>query len=290
MLAKDQTRPKFILGINDYTKDIISKVKVDGIIDDFSGGETFENIPIFKTKSVPKEALVVSTVVGNLLSAEQNLKNHQLEFLNYPELILYSPIKFKSIYFWQGFHENFKENKEKFLRIHDRLNDKISKEIFKNILLFRLTGDSKYHANFFENQNNQYFEDFLNLSRDEVFIDVGGFTGDTSEEFIKRVGFYNSIHLFEPEIKNLSAAKERLSEKSNINFYPLGLSNKKQTLTFSSDGSSSRISTEGDIKINVDKLDDIIKCPFSFLKMDIEGGEQEALEGAKELIKEHSRN
>ena len=79
-----------------------------------------------------------------------------------------------------------------------------------------------------------------------------------------------------------------MSEKDNINFYPLGLSNKKQTLMFSTNGSASRISKEGNIRINVDKLDDIINIQFSFLKMDIEGGEQEALEGARELIKKHS--
>ncbi|MAW08099.1 MAG: methyltransferase [Halobacteriovoraceae bacterium] len=287
-VAKAKTRPKFILGINDYTKDIISKVKVDGVIDDFSSEKTVGSVPIFRTKNVPKDALVVSTVVGNLLSAEKVLKSNELEYINYPELTLYSPIEFKGIYFWHGFHEGFDKNKKKFLKICDRLADHKSKEIFKDLIRFRLTGDSKYHTNFFENQNNQYFEDFLKLSDDEVFIDVGGYTGDTSEEFIKRVQSYSFIHLFEPEIKNLNAARERLCEKNNIKYYPLGLSNKKQTLMFSTNGSASRISPEGNIKIKSDRLDDVIKTPFTFLKMDIEGGEKEALEGARQLIKNHS--
>jgi FkbM family methyltransferase len=118
-------------------------------------------------------------------------------------------------------------------------------------------------------------------------LDVGGYDGYTSEEFIKKCPNYKKIYIFEPENDNLVKAKERLAKFKNINYYELGLSNKKETLKFDISGSASKISDEGRVIIKVDKLDDLNINEFTFLKMDIEGAEEVALEGAKESIKKN---
>jgi len=51
--------------------------------------------------------------------------------------------------------------------------------------------------------------------------------------------------------------------------------------------SASTISSDGDTSIKVDKLDNIIDSYVSFIKMDIEGAEQDAIEGAKKTIKKY---
>ena len=64
-----------------------------------------------------------------------------------------------------------------------------------------------------------------------------------------------------------------------------------KTLYFRSEGkSSSAISDEGDVSIDVIKLDDMYEkfTKNSLIKMDIEGSELEALKGAEKVIREIS--
>lgn len=52
-------------------------------------------------------------------------------------------------------------------------------------------------------------------------------------------------------------------------------------------GTSSVVDKNGDVKIKVYKLDDVVESA-TFIKMDIEGSEQKALKGAKRLIERDS--
>ncbi|MBP7508032.1 MAG: FkbM family methyltransferase [Prolixibacteraceae bacterium] len=133
--------------------------------------------------------------------------------------------------------------------------------------------------------DHQYFEDFLHLkSAGEIFIDVGCYDGFTALEFIKRYPDYEAIHVFEPEPMNMAYVKKCLQEYPRIFYHDIGLSNQAQILRFKSQGSSSCATNDGDILIKVDRLDDILTSPITYIKMDIEGGEIMALEGAKQSI------
>ena len=140
-------------------------------------------------------------------------------------------------------------------------------------------------------QHQQYFEDFLQLHPEqETFLDVGCFDGKTSLEFIKHCPEYAGIHVFEPEPENMIKSKQTLAGLPNITYHDSGLSSQSETLRFSVEGSSSRVSEKGELLIKVDRLDNFIHTPFTLLKMDIEGQELSAIEGAKESItKYHPR-
>lgn len=88
----------------------------------------------------------------------------------------------------------------------------------------------------------------------------------------------------------MDIAKSRLSEYENIDFLQKGLSNKADTVRFSIGGSSSVISEDGEVEIKVDALDNMIDDTISFIKMDIEGAEGLAVDGARKTIaKSHPR-
>jgi FkbM family methyltransferase len=141
-------------------------------------------------------------------------------------------------------------------------------------------------------QYRQYFEDFLNLqAQDEVFVDVGGFDGYTSMEFIKRCPNFNKIYFLEPDSINLQKANDLLKQYSNIEYLEIGASNKKETLRFENEqGSSSKVSDTGSIIIEADAIDNVIHERVTYIKMDIEGSEAIAIEGATQtILKYHPR-
>lgn len=189
--------------------------------------------------------------------------------------------------FFDGFDKDIKLNFDKYRQIHDLLADNISKNIFQNLLNFKLSGDKRYVASFKRIVKEQYFEPFLPLPQNPVFADVGGFVGDTSLEFIKRYPNFEKIYLFEPEISNFKQAKENLKAHKNIEFLQKGLGEKNEILHFSANGDASAISEDGEYTIEVVRLDDVAQGRVDFIKMDIEGAEASALKGAANTIIAH---
>ena len=152
-------------------------------------------------------------------------------------------------------------------------------------------GDSKL-VNFGEMiqklSNRQYFDcPYIFPNGNDSFVDVGCFDGKTSIDFVNwSKGKYNKIYALEPDNNCYRKCLESLSEYNNVSVIELGAWNKKETLHFeASSDSMSSISNQGCTTICVDRLDIILKNEqVSFMKMDIEGAEYEALEGAKGII------
>lgn len=278
-------KSKYIFGRSAWAKSIAHQIEVDGFIDDFTHEKFYLGKPIVPINEIPHDALVVVTVIGKPLTAEKRVKRFQFESIDYYSFFKYAKLSIKQIMFWEGMIEDIKCNLSKYQWTYNLLEDDISKNQFYNIINFRLTYDLDYMRGFSDRENEQYFEDFLNLQKSgEVFVDVGAYDGYTTEAFIKLSPKFHKVFLFEPEEKNMKVAKERLSRFDNIIYHQLGLSNRKESLRFDTSGSSSKITQDGDVTIDVNKLDDIIDERVSFIKMDIEGAEPQAIEGAKETI------
>lgn len=139
---------------------------------------------------------------------------------------------------------------------------------------------------------NQYFEkDIMVPSKQEVFVDGGSLDAVTCKFFIDWAGGdYNKIYTFEPDSinrENCKANIERFSMK-NVELLPYGLWNEKTQLCFFNAGGGSSINELGTEKIDTITIDEVIgDKPCTFIKMDIEGAELNALIGAKETIKKN---
>lgn len=182
------------------------------------------------------------------------------------------------------FFEQHSEQIEKNITL---LYDEKSKEIYKGLILYRKFRKRKYFP--YYSSKDQYFpKDVISLNENEVFVDCGAFEGDTAQEFLKLVNYnYKKIVCFEPDKSNYDILLNMLKKYENVFAIMKGVFDKKQTICFDSGrGGSSTISEEGSVQIEVDKIDDIHECnDVTFLKMDIEGSEPEALIGAQETIK-----
>jgi len=292
LFIHEKTRPRYVLGRNEYAVSIANCIDINGFIDDFTIETEFLGKPIVKMDKIPKESIIVSAVIFVLpLTALRRLQDRGFTCLDYFNFLKYSGLALKEIDFLRRSKEDMEKNLHKYQILHDRLADKKSRNVLGKLLNFRASSDLNYMLGFKDAQDRQYFEDFLELKPGEAYVDVGGFDGQTAVEFIKRCPNYKMIHFFEPDAKNIALARNKLSGYGNIRFYMMGLADAKKKLRFSSGGgSASKLSDTGDTEIEVDTIDNQIKEAVSFIKMDIEGSEGIALEGARaHILEDHPK-
>lgn len=136
---------------------------------------------------------------------------------------------------------------------------------------------------------NQYF-DVFEPQEEEYVIDCGAFDGKTEEMFNNWGGGHvKKIYAFELDPINKNKCIQFYNEKGLneiVEFINKGTSNRNESI-FLDDVSlgscASRIGT-GTIEAKVTKIDDEIKGKVTFIKMDIEGAELDALHGAARII------
>ncbi|MBR1219661.1 FkbM family methyltransferase [Bradyrhizobium sp. U87765 SZCCT0131] len=283
--VRDNGRKKYIFGCNAYGHDLVAQVKVDGFIDDFSKNDTFLGLPIVKTSAVPKDAMVLIASGGSPFTVMRHLDAFGLQHLDYFAFYKWSGLPVRELVFNEGFATEFAANRAEYDRVFAALADDESRQVFQKLVNFRVSHDLDNLRGFTSREDVQYFEPFLALARGgETFVDVGCFDGHTSLEFIKHCPDYRAIHVFEPEQKNIDVCKARLAGRPNVHFHACGLSDRKERLHFSAGGSTSHIDAQGELVIEVDRLDDVINDTPTFVKMDIEGAELKAIAGAKATI------
>ncbi|MCM8796075.1 MAG: FkbM family methyltransferase [Candidatus Omnitrophica bacterium] len=291
LFRENNNIPKFIYGINEYALSIIEKCEISGFIDDFREEKEFMGKPILRLEEVPKDSIIISAIVGIIpITIKKRLQKAGFKHLDYFSFCRYSGLKLNRnfLFDFEDFKIDFEKNIEKYEKIFKLLKDKKSKDTFQRLINFRLSYDLTYMDVFEDKRDEQYFEHFVKLSKEEVFLDVGGFNGDTTLQFLEKSPGYKAILLFEPDEKNLTIAKERLEGFRNIYFFNIGLYNRRGYLKFHRDKASGKITDTGEIEIFVDTLDNVLKDSPTFIKMDVEGAEREVIDGAIQTIKKYT--
>ena len=98
------------------------------------------------------------------------------------------------------------------------------------------------------------------------------------------------VYAFEPDNENIFACEGKLKRVCGENYTLIakGLWSKETVLRFCSGKNvASCLSENGNLEIPVIDIDSIINEKVTFIKMDIEGSECEALRGAKNIIKKY---
>ena len=137
----------------------------------------------------------------------------------------------------------------------------------------------------------QYFDDFMVPMKEDIVVDAGAYDGDSIWRFIS----WNDSHGYEkivgcePDYSNYLLCCENCKINKKIQIYNVGVGSKDEDVGFEMTANSGAFfSSNSANRVRVNTIDNLCKGQkVSFIKMDVEGYELSALEGAVETIKKN---
>lgn len=185
-------------------------------------------------------------------------------------------------------------NEKNIHKVYKMLADEKSREVFDSIINYKISGDIKYLKSC-ETPEEEAFS-LLNISFNETYVDLGAYNGDTIEKFLRLTGKrFNEIYAVEPDFRNFGKMVRRNYSLGRGIFHPINAAawSENTELEFrKSGGRNSSVCTKygrGEVvKVQGVSVDAMLgkKIP-TLIKLDVEGCEKEALEGAKTAISQH---
>lgn len=156
----------------------------------------------------------------------------------------------------------------------------------------KLSENVDYIIDIFDGELNYFRNPCFFLGKEEVYVDVGAYTGDTIELFLKETGYkYKKIFAFEPEEENFTVLKKYVEEKGleNVIVQKVAIWNKKEKLSFDLDKESSGISSDNDkkqaLEIEANTLDSLLENEqVTLVKINFLTGVNESLEGMRKIM------
>jgi FkbM family methyltransferase len=187
-------------------------------------------------------------------------------------------------------------NRELIEEVYALLDDEMSRRVFSGKVAFYLSLE-KQRLDEIKSPSTIYFDPSVwELGEHEVVVDGGAYTGDTLDAF-QRVcsGRFGAYFAFEPDSANFA----RLSiaagtDPARITAVSAGLGRHTASARLlSTEGLDSRLLGDdepGGLNVPIVSLDDYFegRQQPTLIKMDIEGGEAEALLGAARLLQHSS--
>lgn len=204
----------------------------------------------------------------------------------FPLLFWRQPATFLPYFFWE-LPSRLLDQKANIAQAFDLLEEDASRHAFLAQIRLRLGAD-------FEGLGSpapgaQYFPGLLSLSTDECFVDCGAYTGDSIQAFISQTGnAYRKVIAFEADpavLLGLETFVEGIGPRAALHKAAVG--NRSGWVRFSGNGiGGGSVSQASGVEVPCVRLDDALADEHvSFIKMDIEGAELQALEGARRLIR-----
>ena len=188
-----------------------------------------------------------------------------------------------------------REHRDELKKVYELLADAQSKKVFENVIRYKLSGKLDYLVECETPSEEKY--DLLKIGIEEIYLDMGAYDGDTVVEFLNETSMqFKKIYAMEPDAKNYRKMKRRLYMIGSalLEAYNCGAWDEDTSVMFDlrSGRSSKAVPTgEGTLnparfrKIKMIKADTLLQGqPVTYLKMDVEGAEEKAINGARETI------
>jgi methyltransferase, FkbM family len=172
--------------------------------------------------------------------------------------------------------------------VANMLADEQSKTVYLSMIKFRQSLCLKDFPLYNNKELPQYFiKEVKYKEGEEFFIDCGAFDGDTIDGFMKYCPEYKRIVAFEPNTELFAKLQEKYGSNPKITLINAGVYDADGEIRFAElKGGMSRIGDEdyNTVNIPIKAIDGLNFHGSSFIKMDIEGAEFNALKGAEKTI------
>lgn len=201
-------------------------------------------------------------------------------------LQMLAPEKFPPHMFYDNLLEDLFQHRKRCLQLNNDLADDTSRRVLDAAIGFRLSMDPRVLEPVLD--HDLYGADcILPFDDNEVYIDGGSYDGDSLRMFIERVGNqYERIYAYEPDRQTYERLCRNFSGEVRVVPVAAGLYREVTTLRFDDAGTRGSLFTDaGGITVPVTTVDhDLRGNRATYIKMNIEGAELDALEGARRTI------
>lgn len=280
--------PVFIYGMGDGALKILKQFDHKGIAcggffasDEFVRGHYFEGHLVHKLSEIENNVgefvVVLAFAAGYKSLIDKIIDISSKHILFAPDV----PVFGENIFTKEFLEENF----DKFEKVYEMLEDEKSKKVFKSTIEYKITGRINHLIDNFTDVSEAY-QNILGLSRNETYIDLGAYRGDTIEEFLKYTSnSYERIIALEPEKRNFKKLEQCVLNLKNTEIFNCAAWKYDDTLTFSyNPGRQASLDKKGKA-VQARAVDSILSGDkATYIKYDVEGSENEALLGSKYTI------
>ena len=244
--------------------------------------------------SIDDILLNIIKAVNNIKAQDYNVYNAFVQyFAKYPlwgtlnpELGDFTTLRLRA--------EVLKNHVDDFIWLYVRLGDYLSKRTLIAILANWAYMDTGYLARIKSVFRDYWEPDFFQNNDNDVLVDVGAFVGDSILSYVESYGMnYKKIYAYEITPSVCDELRRNMNKASLhdvvIRNKGVGSSNCKMFIDNNAqDSSANKLSENGKVSIDIVKLDDDLDDIPTFIKMDIEGAEKDALKGAERIIRDYS--
>ena len=240
----------------------------------------FEVKSISQLENELKDFIIVLAFASPLPQVIDNIKNLSLRH----KVIMPSvPVYGESI-----FNKDFlKIHLDEIEKAYSLLSDDNSREVFESIIRFQITGDLNFCFNC-ESTKEEAFA-ILGLGKNESFLDLGAYRGDTIKEFLHYAKSYEKIVAIEPDKRTFKKLQTFCDTLTNCTPLNNAIWCNSTELHFDGNkgrGGSAKDSGEAIKSVTVDELTEKYG-KFTYLNIDVEGAEKEMLQGAKSTLQQY---
>lgn len=278
--------PIVMYGTGDGADKIINVMETLGIpltaifvSDDFYRGQMFRGHQVTTLSALEKQYSDFIIVVAFGSHLPEILERVRQMDLRHP---LYVPDV--PVYGDQLFDLSFaRQHKDELMQAYTFLADATSRQVFRDVLEYKLTGKLAPLLSA-TTSKEEVFDRLIPIGRDERYLDLGAYRGDTVAEFLSACGGqYASITALEPDPRTYKKLEAYTSTLKNTLTLPYGVSDRNE-IAYMKTGRGRGSNRGGDTPIQMVSIDEL-NTPFSYIKMDVEGSEAAALHGGAYTLK-----